>query len=436
MKLKDLALQADGELKRQMKLSETLRPAFDVACFKSPGIEAMAQITAGRSALAGHEDLIRQMRGPFEHLRIAQEDMVRSVQLTTEMNGASRAFAKLVEEQRTISRAFHGPIEDLRHQFSVLSSIAEMSKVVESGFRLPLVSETPRLAQVMRETVQFVRESQDLQMRTISETIGQMRKPWLSIQDEMASLRGLAGLHDIGRLVCDASSFGDRVTEQLRNRLGDWREETALPSGFFDDLELRASFYQARGFDPSLTDFPHEAFQEGVRAAELDEDVPRVIEVVAYEIPAISPEEEVGFVRTNAAHDRLMRFEVHLRRFIDSRMTAEFGADWIRHQVPGDIRKEWLEKQGKSAAHGEPPRPLFAFSDFTDYEAIASRNDNWKRVFAAIFHSKESMQESFHRLYPVRLGTMHGRLITQDDELTMLVEVKRILRAIGVLPSH
>ena len=51
-----------------------------------------------------------------------------------------------------------------------------------------------------------------------------------------------------------------------------------------------------------------------------------------------------------------------------------------------------------------------------------------KRAFA----NKNSVQESFRRLYPIRLATMHARTITQDDELYLYVETKRILAAIGI----
>ena len=43
------------------------------------------------------------------------------------------------------------------------------------------------------------------------------------------------------------------------------------------------------------------------------------------------------------------------------------------------------------------------------------------------------MQESFQRLYPIRICTMHARLITQDDELYPYVEIKRILAAIDII---
>jgi hypothetical protein len=48
----------------------------------------------------------------------------------------------------------------------------------------------------------------------------------------------------------------------------------------------------------------------------------------------------------------------------------------------------------------------------------------------AIFGRKEDVQESFLRLFPVRVCTMHARIILLDDELLLQVETRRILRAI------
>ncbi len=61
------------------------------------------------------------------------------------------------------------------------------------------------------------------------------------------------------------------------------------------------------------------------------------------------------------------------------------------------------------------------------------RTDNWELVFKDVFRRPESVRESLQRLYPIRLCTMHARLITLDDELLLHVEVKRILKTIGVL---
>lgn len=43
----------------------------------------------------------------------------------------------------------------------------------------------------------------------------------------------------------------------------------------------------------------------------------------------------------------------------------------------------------------------------------------------------KDIRESLQRLFPVRIATMHARLTTRDDELLLLVEPKRVLKAIG-----
>lgn len=96
------------------------------------------------------------------------------------------------------------------------------------------------------------------------------------------------------------------------------------------------------------------------------------------------------------------------------------------------MRKVWLEKRQKALDSGEPEHPLIAYADFTDYLPLITRADNWREVFAPIFKRVTSVQESFQRLYPIRICTMHARLIEQDDELYLHVEVRRILSAIGV----
>jgi hypothetical protein len=61
-------------------------------------------------------------------------------------------------------------------------------------------------------------------------------------------------------------------------------------------------------------------------------------------------------------------------------------------------------------------------------EGIICRTDNWRQVFATFFNRPESVRESLQRLYPIRLDTMHARLITQDDELYLHVEVMRLFK--------
>jgi hypothetical protein len=99
--------------------------------------------------------------------------------------------------------------------------------------------------------------------------------------------------------------------------------------------------------------------------------------------------------------------------------------------VPESIRKRWEEKRQTAQETGEAEWPLIAYADFTDYVAIITRKDNWDGVFSSIFKRQTFVQESFQRLYPIRICTMHARIITQDDELYLFVETKRLLKAIG-----
>ena len=137
-----------------------------------------------------------------------------------------------------------------------------------------------------------------------------------------------------------------------------------------------------------------------------------------------------NFVRARQAFDHLQRFEIAIREFIERIMQAAFGDRWMRQQLPANMLESWIDKRDKAVKAGCAEEPLINYADFTDYRAIIERRDNWTTVFKPIFGREEDVRESFQRLFPVRIATMHARLITQDDELLLLVETKRILKAI------
>ena len=148
--------------------------------------------------------------------------------------------------------------------------------------------------------------------------------------------------------------------------------------------------------------------------------------------PTIEQDDEDGaFGRNNAAHDRLQRFESLVREFIDRQMTTTIGENWIKRRVPGDMRQQWRDKQQKARDEAESEHPMIAYADFTDYVKVILQNDNWDQVFKPFFRRKTLVQESFQRLYPIRLCTMHARIITQDDELYLLTETQILLKAMG-----
>lgn len=111
-------------------------------------------------------------------------------------------------------------------------------------------------------------------------------------------------------------------------------------------------------------------------------------------------------------------------------MTQAFGADWPKCRLPNGLHDRWWEKKQKAEQAGAREQPLIAYADFTDYERVICRGDNWREVFGGFFERPESVRESFQRLHPIRLDTMHARPITQDDELLLYVETRRMAKVI------
>ena len=257
-----------------------------------------------------------------------------------------------------------------------------------------------------------------------------MTTAWLDSIDQTRSIRGFAALEGIGLSLERVAAFDARFTQALRTDLGDWRKKLTYPSTILEDPLARASFYTNRGLNPDLTAFPPDAFSEILSAANIRG--PHLSVVEEYDHPSKQDEEDYKIKRTRDAYDRIRSFETHIRQFIDDEMQKAFGANWIKHRIPGEMRQQWLCKKQNAVANGESALPLICYADFTDYVKIISRKDNWDTVFKPIFRAKASVQESFQRLFPIRLCVMHSRLIGQDDELYLLVETRRILRAVGV----
>jgi hypothetical protein len=345
------------------------------------------------------------------------------------------------QEYESLQALFRSREVDLRR---VTLGLAEEMAQLTKAVRLPL---TEWMRQAQEVSAQFVLPAVQLNTElrhalksldahtkvAVKSATAELTTPWLRMGHELQSIQGIMALHGLGQRLRDAASvFSEETAAALRRQLGDWRESITLPPNILD-LPVRTRYYEARGFNPLLTDFPPPAFQQVLQFSQLETEPPDVIEVREYEIPAASDQEEDGFRRTNRAHDRLQRFETHLRRFIDTQMRQGFGECWTKHQLDADTRKRWAEKHQTAQDHGEPARPLIAFADFTDYDRILLRGDNWKKAFAPFFDNPDSVRESLRRLHPIRLATMHARPISQDDELLLFVEVKRVLMAIGVL---
>jgi len=399
-----------------------------------------------------------EMLRAAETLKVMQKNsaigrLTESLRLIEESSGFARRAetARLLEENSSIQKLMEsvrldqelartalGPMWELRQAGmfdppwrTELQAASHAIEAFQDRFRLPEMHEAARLLTEFHESsASEMLTRYALQEGSLQQAMESMRTPWLDAHEAMKSMAGFAEIQGIGHALRSMPAFDESLAAALRPELGDWRDTITWPQEIFTNLAARADFYVDLGFNAALTNFPPPAFEQSLDIAGLRRELPPLVE--GYEPPALSTEddEEQGLARTNAAHDRLQRLERLLRKFIDEEMTRAFGTDWPRRRLPNGLYDQWHEKKRKAEQAGAEEKPLIEYADFTDYVPVICRADNWREVFGPFFNRPESVRESFQRLHPIRLDTMHARLITQDDELLLLVEVKRLVKVI------
>lgn len=307
-----------------------------------------------------------------------------------------------------------------------INSAATSRQYNESFFRLPNTSELGSIAHEVMEKAHFVRSVLG-NGNQLQSAMASMHSPWLQIESASTSAQALSEIFALGRGIDILQPFDKEFTKSLRRSLGDWRNTQIPPPELLLDPLLRSSFYVKQGFDLSLTDFTPQAFDEGLRIAGLLNQ--ELTESDESEDESDESEKE-GFQRSKEAFAELQSFEIALRRFIQREMQSAFGDKWMKQNICNIMFDAWKSKQAKAKSSGYTEQPLINFADFSDYIKIIERRDNWNRVFKHVFTRKEDVSESFQRLFPVRIATMHARIITREDQLMLLLETKRVLKAI------
>lgn len=305
---------------------------------------------------------------------------------------------------------------------SSVSSIIAAQREYEKLFRQPTKAELITVAHdamAQSELVRTVVGTED----NLRLAMAALSTPWVKSSHDVESARAMANLLAIGHGINTLPAFDESFADALRDGLGDWRDEVTLKDDLLISPIVRSDLYFERGFNRDLTDFTSEAFDEGLAVAGLrDQD------------GECGGEAGQDSSRASAAFDQLHRFERALRDFIETVMQEAFGNDWMKRQLPGQMLESWIDKKSRAVKAGEVEQRLIDYADFTDYRVIIERKDNWRLVFQPIFGRAEDVRESFQRLFPVRIATMHSRLITQEDELLLVVETRRVLKAIVKRP--
>lgn len=354
-------------------------------------------------------------------------------QVTLKQNSGVADALKVLKQQDSLA----GYAAKFRPEFQAAKAIAQQTHLnmefgsgvgirVADMFRIPLASEAAEMLRVLQSGTVAAYAKQLTAFDTTQATaLASMSSPWMRDLAGQRSASALLELHGLGNALRLVQGFDHGLTVALRADFGDWRDTIAFPEVVFEDPFARTNFYVERGFNTALTDFPDLAFREGLVRAGLDDDPDW-----GSQIQEQDPEQEADFRRANKCHGHLQRLERGLRKFIDQAMTAQYGADWPKKRLPPKVLEAWEFKKSRAESDGVVLTMFIDVADFSDYVDIICRKDHWREVFQVRFKRTESVRESFQRLHPIRVATMHSRSVTKADELYTLAETMRLLSVI------
>ena len=257
----------------------------------------------------------------------------------------------------------------------------------------------------------------DLSHSSILNVMAGLKSPWLEIGNEAVSARAIADLISMGGGLSSLRPFDPVLTDALRGGLGDWRDQIT-PAMEWRNEEVRQNLYMTQGVDKNLTRFTPEAFDEISSAARFS---------IPIDTEALLDEEGV---RAERAFRFLRQLELDVRQFIATCLENWFGQDWMLKGLPPGMLDRWIEKRNISIRNGQKECDPIQYADFGDYRIIIEKKDNWRDIFVHYFLRIEDIRESLQRLHPVRIATMHARIISLDDELLLMFESRRILKIV------
>lgn len=368
--------------------------------------------------------LMKQSGLAQEVARISQYvsvDQMKAFDDWQRMSSNAEQHQRLVSDARRSAEA----ISKLTMPQVGLSMNHAIQQQYEHLFRFPAVGEAERLAAeaiIAGSSAASVFGATDKAI--LLDRMKAMHAPWLNTEKVFSTATAFADLQAVGYLANQTDSLGETISASLRRDLGDWRDLIQFEPESLVDPFTRSGIYLERGFNPRLTDFSVAAFDNSVTIAGLLDPEEEELELVDEAM------DENGLARNRSAFDHLLRFEIAIRRFITAVLYEKSGPKWMKQRIHGDMLAIWRTKKEAAMKAGYPEQPLIDYADFSDYRVIIERQDNWEQAFKPLFGRAEDIRESFQRLYPVRIATMHARILTLDDHLLLLVETRRVLKVV------
>lgn len=411
-------------LRRDQEITQALDPFKDMRRL----VESNAACDSVLTNLKREQELMQSAARQFEREKQHIEEISRTSILAMGIYHNNDLINQIAREESQMKAMSASIAEDIAKQQQVTSQLIGQHEMM---FRLPQPLEVSHLLDdyPLGAVAKLVQQQQSALILDHQRFADAISTPWLNSIETARSVSAILELQSIGNALVTMKGFEPGFTVALRKDLGDWRDKITFPEAGLIDPVTRTEFYIDRGFNSALTDFPYAAFHQGLDLAGLG-DASLDLELYGAVAPQSENAEEAGLRRTNRCHDRLQRFERQLRQFIDKEMTVQYGPNWPKKRLASKTYETWEFKKQRAANNGIT-LSFIDVADFTDYEAIICKQDHWRELFERRFKRKESVRESLQRLQPIRLTTMHARIVTKEDELFLVAEIIRLIRAIN-----
>lgn len=321
---------------------------------------------------------------------------------------------------------------------ATLKALGSLTSTLDSRFRSPEFQELQNLPTLISKALGPYTSTLQSRFDEIHEAFKGLKSPWVDAMHSDRSFKTLMQLTGLGEAV-NSAPYTSLTTRTVNEALGLWN---SYPPSLQDNPVLRDQFYVEHGFNSDLVAIPEPTFTEVLNATSvisIDSLLPD-IEQFQFEIEkkVLSEDEERLISRMSRGATIIHRLEIGIRNFLHSIMIDRFGPGWEKNRIHGngEIYKSWEVKKARAVEKGEKAFELIYYADFTDYEPIITRRDNWKDIFESIFSEQRDVTVSFKRLEPIRVLVMHSRPLTKMDFLTLGAEATRIFTAIGMLNKN
>lgn len=304
-------------------------------------------------------------------------------------------------------------------QFKAIEEAQRLSASIDLMFRPSTVAAQQIAEHVaqLTEPHRVFAENLTAWSKSLELRIDQIDAAWVMNERLAISSLAFGNLAHFRDVVRYDAPFSEQTNEIVTEELGEVVEEIDESP---DDREAQ---YDHAGRNPSLVAFPAPAFDSVVIASGFVLTFPAA--------PMPQPiENGAGVLAISDLHHAALRdIENHLRAFISTQLSLA-EPQWEKRLVPGNMRRNWLERQEVDRHLGRPVYPPIYYADLAELGQIIAQNNNWP-LFQPFFETRDGMLVSLSRLTPIRNAIAHGRPLSQTDVLYIVAEGARLMKAIG-----